>query len=178
MPHTFDVAPTGRAKCRACESKIAAGLPRFGESVPNPYADDGSLTTHWYHVACAAYARPESFLEGLAAAAPDQVECRDALEAQAKLGVAHHRVARGRRVERAATGRASCRHCREAIEKDAWRIALVYYEDGRFTPAGFIHLRCAGPYLETAALMPRLRHFTSELTDADAAEVAAGLSGL
>ena len=73
--------------------------------------------------------------------------------------------------ERATTGRATCRHCREAIAKDSWRIALLYYEDGQFSPSGFIHARCAAPYFETAAVMDRVRHFSPALTDADLAEI-------
>ena len=65
MPHTIERAVTGRAKCRGCNERIAAGQQRFGERVPNPYGDEGSETTHWYHVACAAFTRPEAFLEAL-----------------------------------------------------------------------------------------------------------------
>ena len=63
MSHTIERAPTGRAKCRGCGEKIAAGERRLGERVPNPFGDDGSETTLWYHVRCAAFTRPEAFLE-------------------------------------------------------------------------------------------------------------------
>jgi hypothetical protein len=55
--------------------------------------------------------------------------------------------------------------------KDTWRITLVYYEDGRFVAAGFIHVGCAQPYLETTDILPRLRHFTPTLTEADVTEI-------
>ena len=172
MPHVIEPAPTGRAKCRGCEAKIAAGLLRFGESVPNPFADDGGLTTHWYHLACAAFTRPESFLEALTAASVD-VEDRERLEREARLGIAHRRLPRVRAAGRAPTGRAACRACKELIAKDTWRIALAYYEDGRFAPSGFIHLRCAATYLGTPDVMGRLVHFSASLTPADLAELRA-----
>ena len=76
MPHVFGAAPTGRSKCRGCGEPIAKGEVRFGESLPNPYAE-GEMT-HWFHPLCAAYKRPEALLEALAGQA-DAAE-RDALE--------------------------------------------------------------------------------------------------
>ena len=173
--HVIERAVTGRAKCRGCDQKVAAGESRFGERVPNPYADDGGQTTHWFHVACAAFSRPEAFLEALPAAPADLMPDRERLEREATLGAAHRRLPRARGAERAATGRAACRQCREPIEKGAWRIALVYYEDGRFTPSGYIHITCAAAYLETTAIIGRLRHFSPTLTDADVDELRRAL---
>lgn len=170
MPHVIERAATGRALCRACNGKIAAGLQRFGERLPNPYAEDGGEMTRWYHLACAAFARPEPFLEALASAT-EPVDDREHLEHEARLGAAHRRLPRVNGLERAPSARAACRHCREPIAKDAWRISLAYYEDGRFTPSGYIHVKCAGPYLETIDVIPRLKHFSPALTDADLTEV-------
>ena len=61
MPHVIQPATTARAKCRGCGEKIAAGELRFGASLPNPFAD--GETTHWFHLECAAFKRPEPFLE-------------------------------------------------------------------------------------------------------------------
>jgi hypothetical protein len=166
VPHTIESAVSGRAKCRACGERIAAGQPRFGERVPNPFADEGSETTHWYHVTCAAFTRPESFLETLATL-PGPIDGQDALEAAARQGAAHHRLPRVRAAERAPTGRATCRACREAIAKGEWRIGLAFYEDGRFSPAGYIHLTCSRSYLETADVLARVKHFSPLLSDAD-----------
>ena len=69
MPHVIEPAPSGRASCRGCGGKIPNGSLRFGECLPNPYADEGGEMTHWFHLPCAAYRRPEPFLETLAAAA-------------------------------------------------------------------------------------------------------------
>src|SRR5579862_693106 len=170
MPHVIERAASGRAKCRGCGGKIAAGDWRFGESLPNPFDDKGGEMTHWFHVPCAAYRRPEPFLEALRVLA-EPLDQRDTLEQTALLGAALHRVPRVSTAERAPTGRATCRHCRALIEKDRWRIALVFYEDGRFSPSGFIHARCAPAYLETPDILPRLRHFSPTLTEADVSEL-------
>jgi hypothetical protein len=175
MPHVIERAPTGRAKCRGCEQSIAAGALRFGERRPNPFADDGGETTHWFHVACGALTRPEPFLEALAAATA-VVEHREWLEREARLAVTHRRLSRARGVERAASGRAACRSCREPIVRGSWRIALVYYEDGRFTPSGFVHVRCAPAYLETAEILDRIRHFTPTLSDDELSEIGRELA--
>ena len=63
MPHVIEPAASARAKCRGCAEKIAAGDLRFGESLPNPFAE--GETHHWYHLECGAMKRPEPFLEGL-----------------------------------------------------------------------------------------------------------------
>ncbi|MGE0816928.1 MAG: hypothetical protein AB7O93_26555, partial [Vicinamibacterales bacterium] len=127
---------------------------------------------------CGAYRRPEAFLAALAALADTSVPLpdRERLEAAAALGTAHHRLARVDRASRAPSGRAACRACREPIPKGEWRIGLLFWQDGRFVPAGYVHLACAGSYLETTDILDRLRHFTPDLTDADAAEIAVGLA--
>ncbi len=56
MPHVFEPAPTGRAKCRGCGRPIEKGEARFGERIPNPFAE--GETTLWFHPLCAAYKRP------------------------------------------------------------------------------------------------------------------------
>ena len=171
MPHLLERAPTGRAKCRGCSRAIAAGDWRFGERLPNPYADgDGAEMTHWYHPICAAFKRPEPIVEFLKATT-DPVEDRDLLLRHAEPGLLHRRLPRVDVVSRAPSGRAACRHCRELIEKGRWRLALVFYEDGRFAPSGYIHLTCARAYLETVDIIERITRFSTELTDADTAEI-------
>ena len=170
MAHIIEAAKTGRSKCRGCGQLIPAGSDRLGERVPNPFADDGGETTHWFHLACAAFMRPETFLAAVAestATIPDRAR----LEREARLGITHRRLPRATKVERAPTGRAACRACKKTIDKDTWRIALMYYEDGRFAPSGSIHVACIPGYVETADVMGRLRHFTPTLTDADVAEI-------
>ncbi len=174
MPHVIERAPTGRAKCRACGASIGTGALRFGERVPNPFGDDGSETTHWYHVGCGALTRPEAFLQTLPSSA-EPVDGRETLERDASQGAAHERLPRVRAAERAPTGRATCRSCREPIAKDTWRIGLAYYEEGRFVPSGFIHAGCAQEYFGTTDILPRLKHFSPALADADMTDLEAAL---
>lgn len=176
MPHVIERATTGRAKCRGCGSAIAKDFVRVGDAVPNLFADkEGAEAMHWYHPLCAAYRRPESFLQALEGSDVELPD-REALVALAAEGVAHHRLPRLDRAERAPTARAACRACRVAIPKDAWRIALLFWQDGRFAPAGFVHATCAATYFETADLLDRVRYFTPALTDADVETLARDLA--
>jgi len=146
MPHVFEPAPTGRAKCRGCGRRIQQGELRFGERIPNPFAE--GETTLWFHPLCAAYKRPEPVLETLAQA-PGSVPEPEALERAARGASAHRRLPRIDGAERAPTSQAECRSCHEPIARGAWRIRLVFYEEGRFNPAGFVHLACRVNYFET-----------------------------
>ena len=170
MSHLIEPAKTGRAKCRGCGEPIAAGTLRLGERVPNPFGDEGSETTLWFHIACAAFLRPEAFMATIAATS-ETIPDREMLEHEAQLGVAHRRLPRATATGRAPTGRATCRACKQLIEKDAWRIALLYFEDGRFSPSGFIHVACAKNYLETTEIFGRLKHFSPQLTESDLADI-------
>ena len=168
MPHVLEPASSARAKCRGCGERIAAGEVRFGERLPNPFADgENAEMTHWFHLRCAVYRRPEPVIATLEAATTETVPNRDDLLREARLGVEHHRLPRLSTAERASSGRAACRSCREPIAKDTWRISLVFYEDGRFTPAGFVHIACAPAYFETPDILARVKHFSPALTDAD-----------
>jgi Poly(ADP-ribose) polymerase and DNA-Ligase Zn-finger region len=169
MAHVIEAAATGRSKCRACGARIAARELRFGERMPNPFAD-GEIT-QWFHPECGAFARPEPFLEALANRG-EPLEESERLESEARLGLAHHRVPRIRGAERSPTGRARCRSCREVIAKDAWRVPLVFYEEGRFVASGSVHVRCARAYFETVDILPRVRRFSPLLTDGDLQEIA------
>ena len=175
MPHVIESAASGRATCRGCGTRIASGVLRFGERLPNPYSDEGGDMTHWFHMGCAAYRRPEPFLETLPEAA-GPIDDLERLTREAQLGVAHRRLPRVSAAGRAPTGRATCRACKTLIEKDTWRIALVFYDEGRFVPSGFIHARCVSPYLETTEVMDRIHHFTPDLSAADLGELRTALT--
>lgn len=181
MVHVFERAPTGRAKCRACGEGIPAGQWRFGERLPNPFADDENVgMTHWFHPGCAAFKRPDPFVAALDAVetpAPD-FDDRQVLEAEARLGLVHRRLPRVDAASRAPSSRATCRACKEKIEKGQWRIGLVWYEDGRFVPAGYLHLACVSTYLETTALMPRLRYLSKTLSPDELIELEAALHSI
>ena len=172
MAHTIEPASSGRAKCRGCGERIAKGELRLGERLPNPFAD-GEMT-HWFHLVCAAYKRPEPLLEAMGTTT-EALADRDWLESEATRGIAHRRLPRVDGAQRAPTGRARCRSCRERIDKGAWRIALVYYQEGRFEPSGSIHTRCARAYFETADVIGRLKRFSPELGEEELAELGAEL---
>lgn len=169
MAHVFQPAPSGRAKCRGCGAAIAKGEVRFGERLPNPFAE-GEMTT-WFHVTCAVYTRPEPFLEATATPPEVTIDDLERLRSEATRGGAYRRLPRLHGAERASTGRARCRSCRKPIEKATWRIPLVFWEEGRFQPGGFIHVRCSAEYFGTTDIVARLRHFSPELDDAAVAEI-------
>lgn len=170
MSHVIEPASSGRAKCRGCERAIAKGELRFGERQPNPFGD-GEMTL-WFHTTCAAYKRPEPFLE---AAQDADLEDRDDLVSAAEHGMEHRRLPRLNGAQRSPTGRARCRSCRELIGKDTWRIALVFFEELRFEPSGFIHAGCAGEYFGTTNLIERIGHFSPGLEKEDLDELRAAI---
>ena len=166
MAHVIEHAASGRAKCRGCGGKIAKDDLRFGEREPNAFGE-GDMTL-WFHPTCAAYKRPEPFLALLGDTAPEDISAAEmsiahALKPMAEFGLEHRRVPRLDKVDRAPTPRARCRCCRELIAKDSWRIGLVFFEEYRFEPSGFIHAGCAREYFGTTDIMDRVRHFSPEL---------------
>ena len=172
MPHVIEPAPTGRAKCRGCGKPIDKGTIRFGERIPNPFAEGEA--TLWFHPLCGAYKRPESMLEALEqnrAAAPDA----DALERAARGSAAQRRLQRIDGAERSPTGQAKCRQCHEPVARGDWRLRLVFYEEGRFSPSGFVHLKCRGAYFETEDVLAPALHFSPNLTDEDRADLERAL---
>jgi len=162
MAHVFEPAPTGRSKCRGCGKPIAKSDVRFGETMPSSFGE-GEMTL-WFHPLCAAYKRPEAMLESLAEAPEAE---RATLERVARAGTSQQRVPRVDGAERAASSQAKCRCCRQAIPKGTWRIRLVFFEDGRFMPGGFIHLGCRGSYFEGQDVEERTLHFSSDLSAED-----------
>jgi hypothetical protein len=127
----------------------------------------------WFHPLCAAYKRPESLLEALAAADSALPE-RALLERAARASSAHRRMARIDGAERSPSGQATCRHCRNLIERASWRIRLVFYQEGLFYPGGFIHLQCRAAYFETAEIWDPLNHFSRGLSEAERADLQRG----
>ena len=169
MPDVIEPALSARAKCRGCGAAIAKGELRFGEALPNPFGEGES--TFWFHLACGACMRPEKFGPALDAHSPAPPDA-DWLKRQVEVGLAHRRLPRLVRVERAPSGRATCRSCREVIDKGAFRAALQMFEDGRFSPIGSIHVECSAAYFGTTDIVDRMRKLTPSLTDADADELS------
>ena len=126
--------------------------------------------TVWFHPLCAAYKRPQPLLEALAGGDSGVPE-RAVLERAARASSAHRRVARIDGAERSPSGQATCRHCRHAIERASWRIRLVLYQEGLFSPGGFIHLECRAAYFETAEIWDPLNHFSRGLSPEDRADL-------
>jgi hypothetical protein len=170
MPHAIETATSARAKCRGCDQKIAKDELRFGERQPNAFGE-GEMTL-WFHLPCAAYKRPAPFLE-IAASSGEPAAA--ALIPVAELGIAHRRLPRVNGAERAPTGRARCRSCKELIEQDSWRIALTFFEEYRFSASGFVHAACAAQYFETIDLVDRVAHFSPALTPAELDELRGAL---
>lgn len=160
--HVFELAKSGRAKCRGCGKNIAKDVLRFGESYENPYGDGAA--TLWFHPLCAAHKRPEPYLVAL-----DYDDCPldDGTKTQhrqiAEFGIAHRRLPRLDGASLAPTARARCRSCKEMIPKESWRLSLVFFAEARFEPSGYIHAKCASEYFETSDILDRACHF-SELS--------------
>jgi ribosomal protein L37AE/L43A len=173
MADTLEVAASGRSKCRGCGKQIAKGELRLGERLPNPFGEGEAV--YWFHPLCAACMRPEPFLGALGRAAEPPPDA-EWLRAAAEVGAAHRRLPRLARAERASSGRARCRHCRELVEKGAWRLVLQIFEEGRMGSAGFIHVACAEPYFELGAILDRIERLTPDLSAADLDEIRALLA--
>ena len=168
MADVLERATTGRAGCRGCGRKIEKGGLRFGESLPNPFGDGDA--TFWFHLSCAACNRSEKLLAALASAELD-VPDRERIERVAAIGVAHPRSTRLLHAERAASGRARCRSCKELIPDGAWRLSLGIFEDGRTQPIGFIHAECSQAYFETRKLGEHVALLTPDLSHEDLGEL-------
>jgi len=136
--------------------------------MPNPYAEGETLV--WFHVVCAACMRPEQLLPVLATSESPPADATW-LRETAEFGVAHPRVQRLARAERAASGRARCRSCRELMDKGKFRLVLQMFEDGRMNAIGSIHPDCAEAYFGTTQILGRLERLTPELDASGLAEI-------
>ncbi len=160
-PCFFEPASSGRSKCRGCGGRIERGELRFGERLPNPFAE-GQMTL-WYHPICAAYKRPEPVLQAIGNNFQN-LPGPEGLEQAARSSLAFRRLPRIDGAERAPSGQAKCRSCRQRIERGSWRIRLVFYEEGSFSPGGFVHLGCRKAYFETEDIQDQVLHFSSALS--------------
>jgi hypothetical protein len=168
VSHLFEPAASGRSKCRGCAQPIQRGELRFGERLPNPFAE-GEMTL-WFHPACAAYKRPEPLLQALGETL-ENVPDREQLARAAHSSLAQRRLPRIDGAERAPSGQAKCRSCREPIARGSWRIRLVFYEEGRFSPGGYVHLDCREAYFETDDVLEHVLHFSPGLSDGEREEL-------
>jgi hypothetical protein len=95
----------------------------------------------------------------------------ESLERVARSSSTHRRLPRIDGAERAPSGQAKCRSCRQPIERGAWRIRLVFFEEGRFLPGGFVHLDCRKAYFESDDVLDPMLHFSPDLSDDDRGEL-------
>jgi hypothetical protein len=126
--------------------------------------------TLWFHPACAAYKRPEPLVEALGESLQN-VPDRERLERAARASLAHRRLPRIDGAERAPSGQAKCRSCRQPIARGSWRIRLVFYQEGRFSPGGFVHLDCRKAYFETDDVFEQVLHFSPDLSEHEREEL-------
>jgi hypothetical protein len=126
--------------------------------------------TLWFHPVCAAYKRPQALLEALGQT-PESVPGRDGMERAARRGMTLPRLVRIDGAERAPGGQALCRSCRQQIARGSWRIRLVFYEEGRFSPGGFVHLECRETYFGTDDVLEPLLYFSAALTNVEQEEL-------
>jgi hypothetical protein len=97
------------------------------------------------------------------------VSDQDVLRRAALTSVEHPRIPRIDGAEKSRSGQAKCRQ--EPIEKESWRIRVVFYEEGRFAPGGYIHLDCRTAYFETDDVLAPVVQFSPALNEAERAEL-------
>lgn len=178
MANLFEQAPSARSKCRGCGRGIERGELRFGERVQNLFAE--GETTLWFHPICAAYKRPQALLETLEAGV-EGVADQDGLKRVATWSLAHPKLCRIDGAEKSPSGQAKCRQCRQPIEKGTWRIRIIYYEEGRFSPGGYVHLGCRKDYFDTSEaggageIRDAILQFSPALSDVEREELTRAL---
>jgi hypothetical protein len=90
----------------------------------------------------------------------------------ARASSAHRRLNRIAGAEKAPSSQAKCRHCKLKIERGAWRIRLVFFEEGRFMPGGFVHLDCRAAYFENHDALDAVLHFSQGLSEDERGDLA------
>ena len=126
--------------------------------------------TLWFHPLCAAYKRPQPLLEVLEQTA-ESVADQESLKGAAHSSVTYPRIPRIDGAEKSPSGQAKCRNCHEPILRGSWRIRVVFYEEGRFAPGGYVHLGCRTVYFETDEVLEPVLRFSPALTETERAEL-------
>ena len=172
MPDVIESAKSGRAKCRGCRAGIAKGELRFGECAANPYGEGDTL--QWFHLACAADKRSDKLLAALTDFDGDPIDGRAELEEIAAAGQRNPNLARVQHAERAPSGRARCRECRELIEKGVLRLVMEPEAEvqSNMFPAYFVHAGCAEAHVGLEGLLDKVHRVSPALEEPDLAELA------
>jgi hypothetical protein len=126
--------------------------------------------TLWFHPLCAAYKRPQPLLEVLEQTT-ESLSDQESLKAAALRSVTHPRIPRIDGAEKSRSGQAKCRNCHEPILRESWRIRIVFYDEGRFAPGGYVHLGCRTAYFETNEVLEPVLHFSPTLSETERAEL-------
>ena len=126
--------------------------------------------TLWFHPLCAAYKRPQPLLE-LLEQTTESVADQENLRRTALGSITHPRIPRIDGAEKSRSGQAKCRHCHEPILRESWRIRIVFYDEGRFAPGGYVHLGCRTAYFETDEVLEPVLHFSPTLSETERAEL-------
>ena len=126
--------------------------------------------TLWFHPLCAAYKRPQPLLEVLEQTT-ESVADQENLRQAALKSVANPRIPRIDGAEKSRSGQAKCRNCHEPILRESWRIRIVFYDEGRFAPGGYVHLGCRAAYFETDEVLEPVLHFSPALSEPERAEL-------
>jgi hypothetical protein len=126
--------------------------------------------TLWFHPLCAAYKRPQALLEVLEQTT-ESVADQESLRRAVLRSVTYPRIPRIDGAEKSPSGQAKCRSCHEPIVRGSWRIRIVFYEEGRFSPGGYVHLGCRNAYFETDEVLEPVLHFSPGLSEAERVEL-------
>ncbi len=173
MGNWIEAAKSGRAKCRKCKQPIAKGELRLGHEFESQFGE----STYWYHLACAAEAKPVELQEAMDSYAgdlPDRADLEKALESakkSAKPTVFPY-------AERAPSGRSGCISCGDKIAKEDLRVAVEEEIDtGSFVTKGarYLHAKCAKDYIGDENLLELLKKHSTSLDDKDLDELAGQL---
>jgi len=176
----LEIAKSGRAKCRKCKQAIEKGALRFGEETVNAFSDSGEPSYVWYHLGCAAKAKPK-LLKADLDKHEGEVPDREELEKTMAASAGKEKPGKFPYVEHAPTGRSRCLACELGIEKDTLRVAIEREVDtGSFVTkgAGYLHAKCAPEFVEELeGLLEGIKANSTALTAEDLAELEAALAG-
>lgn len=181
--HKIELSKSGRAACRSCGQAIAKGVFRFGEEMPNPFAEAGGASYRWHHMACAAKERPAQLKQALTTFEGDLPE-RESLLATLATWEDDQRAKNKPTglpyAERAKNDRSRCRVCRETIDKGALRVAVERPLEQRsygMNNVGYLHLACTANYPHGVPPLDAVLEHSTALAADDLAEVRTALGG-
>jgi hypothetical protein len=183
--YLIEAARSNRSKCKTCNRAIARGSLRLGIQIEGPFGA-GYL---WHHLRCAARRQLERVEEAYEAKAweaakepPGQVP---PIEELRRLREDSEQRRQERQelpyAERAPSGRSSCKHCNETIERDSFRVAIGrearFGRQVRIAPIN-VHPGCVKAALQAEDCATESAGFAQALRDnsrLEAAEVDAVL---